>query len=138
MKKLQETLPVLFELVLLLGHYPLCVTPILKEMLGKATSPFSDQHEGLVDTLSACTQDELKTLCFFPTLPAIRRRRSYESDSAKKTTICTKKHAGHPSLTPGVFTLFCHHGTAMLNTRLQRTCEWLRDFESPHIPHTPT
>ena len=110
MKDLQETLPVLFELILSLGHSPLFVTPVLKEMLDKTMSPFS-KHEGLTDTITAPTQeDEMKTLCFFPNLPVIRYRRSYESDSTKKTTICTKKHTGHPSLTPGVFTLFCHHG----------------------------
>ena len=54
--------------------------------------------------------DEIKNLCYFPTLPLICRRRNYEADSSKRAIVCTKQETGHPSLLPAVFTLFCHHG----------------------------
>lgn len=111
MKHLQNTLPVVFDLILSLGHYPTYVTPILKEMFLKAKAPFS-VHPVPSNTVAVTTntEDEVKTLSFFPILPILRKRRHYESDCSKKTSICTKKHTGHQSLTPGVFTLYCHHG----------------------------
>ena len=98
-----------FDLVVALGGYEKCITPVLREMVIRVEAPFSDQTTPAPIIYSE-DADETKTLCFFPTLPVLRTRRIHESDSSKKISVCTKKHTGHQSLTPGVFTLFCHHG----------------------------
>lgn len=112
MKVLQETIPVLFELFSPPVYFPRRVMcPILNEMIKKATSLFNSQE---CDWLSCKgflpEEDEIKSLCFFPSLPRIRIRRCYEADTDRKAVICTKKSTAHPSLTPGIFTLFCPHG----------------------------
>lgn len=101
LKKLQNTLPVVFDLIVALGGYESCITPILREMIVRAECPFSEQATLITcSTAVEAEEDELKTLCFFPMLPILRRRRNHESDSCKNTFICTKKHTGHQSLTP--------------------------------------
>lgn len=54
-------------------------------------------------------------LSFFPTLPKCRERGSYQIDFQhqlpKDEDPCTKRSKGHPSLTPGIFTIYCPHGT---------------------------
>jgi hypothetical protein len=52
-------------------------------------------------------------LGFFPSLPMIRRRGMFVADkqgSKQREDFCTKFSKGHPSLLPGVFTVFCPHG----------------------------
>ena len=48
---------------------------------------------------------------YFPSLPKLRDRASYQADKKKATKeACTKHKTRHPALLPGVFTLFCQHG----------------------------
>eukprot|EP00117_Sycon_ciliatum_P012766 scpid26766/ scgid5378/ len=57
------------------------------------------------------------TTAFFPNLPrhhgastyGIDKQRSPRSCSAHVDS-CNKHYSGHPTLTPGVFTLYCPHG----------------------------
>ena len=92
-------------------------------------------------------EEELKSLCFFPSLPRVRIRRHYEADTERKATICTKKSYGHTSLSPGVFTIFCPHGllyslctnnmVASQSCFLTGICygfQAMRFHESPNIP----
>ena len=53
---------------------------------------------------------ELNHLSFFPKLPPVRGRKDYVADGNKDTKTCNKYSHGHPSLLPGVFTMFCQHG----------------------------
>ena len=55
-------------------------------------------------------EEQLRSLCYFPSLPRVRIRRCFEADTDRKTVVCTKKSSGHPSLLPGIFTIFCPHG----------------------------
>ena len=72
MKQLQETTPVLFDLIFVLGHYPSIITPILKEMIIKSQVPFSvvpctDDDINLSES-GVLYDNEIKNLCYFPTL----------------------------------------------------------------------
>ncbi len=148
MKHLQEEIPVVFDLILSLGHYPTVITPILKEMVIKSKAPFIDLPcitEGSSEAVQQ--EDQLKDLCFFPTLPRIRRRRSYQADTNRRNFLCTKKSTGHPSLLPGIFTIFCHHGRCpayryYINfifhfvTGICYGFQAMRLCESPDIPFT--
>ena len=57
---------------------------------------------------------EPNSLLFFPNLPQVRGKRMYEADHQKicaDQDACRKYSSTHPSLTPGIFTLFfCRHG----------------------------
>jgi len=112
---LQKQFPILFDLLLNLKshsfeHHTLkkMLSPILLEMVKRANAPFTsipsrpDNHpeEGF----------EEDDVSFLPHLPCLRKRGVYVADKNPGNKICTKKRLGHPTLLPGVFTIFCEHG----------------------------
>ena len=82
------------------------MSPVLDVFKRVALAPFG---EVAVDNSTSLLNGE-ETLCFFQSLPRIRNRRHYKADVDTKVHLCTKKYTIHPSLTPGIFTLFCPHG----------------------------
>ncbi|CAG2219533.1 unnamed protein product [Mytilus edulis] len=61
--------------------------------------------------------DEEDGLSYFPSLQKVRRRGQFISDKKRprmKDDVCSKLSKGHPSLLPGVFTLFCPHGGVLI------------------------
>ncbi|XP_060601822.1 uncharacterized protein LOC132755047 [Ruditapes philippinarum] len=70
-------------------------------------------------------------LSFFPCLPKYRSRGRFQKDASqvKNKVHCTKKYAGHPSLLPGVFTIFCPHG-------IYYGFQVMASNESPNVPFT--
>lgn len=122
MNQLQNASPILFDLLLSVEKYPhQLMSPILDKLIEKATNPFRDDHSEANDSVS-CKKQQLgnsdgcveKSLSYFPSLPQVRARRRYEADKNNKERICTKKGIGHPSLLPGIFTIFCEHGTSAI------------------------
>ena len=112
MKDLQEEIPVLFELIRSLHTYPRkLLSPLLQSLLDKSLAPFTTQPYPYTKLPSSATTvcDE-QSLSFFPTLPSVRCRPVYSADKKCKQQICTKRRSKHPSLLPGVFTIFCEHG----------------------------
>lgn len=111
MKCLQEEVPLLFELIRSLGYYPKDVLyPFLNELLNKANSPFpNDDMKGCSTTKNADVIDN-NDLSYFPKLPKVRNRGHYSTDKSTSGPVCRKRRSAHPSLLPGVFTLFCQHG----------------------------
>ena len=83
------------------------MAPILDELRSKALAPF--QEIVMADSGTRMITDE-DSLSYFPSLPQIRNRRHYEADVDTKVQLCTKKYDSHPSLSPGIFTLFSPHG----------------------------
>lgn len=108
MKCLQEEAPLLFELIRSLGYYPMEVlSPFLSELWEKANSPFLNEHSSTgKDTNVIISSD----LAYFPKLPKVRNRGRYRTDKSTCGPVCKKRKPTHPSLLPGVFTLFCQHG----------------------------
>ena len=106
MKCLQEEIPVLFELIQSLGYYPRDVlSPFLNELLNKAKSPFlNDDRKGCSTTKNADVIDN-NDLAYFSKLPKVRNRGHYRTDKSNSAPVC-KKRSSHPSLLPGVFTLY--------------------------------
>lgn len=93
MKELRNTLPVVFDLVVALGGYEDCITPILREMATRADSPFSTTPAAPDPIIySVSESSELKSLSYFPTMPIVRRRRIYECDSAKNSKLSIIMH----------------------------------------------
>ena len=104
---LQQQVPVLFDLIHRIKSFPSFLSPVLKEMADKAELPFQAILESSSNLpLAHDTQD----IAFFPHLPLLRPRGAYLSDKAAQSKICTKHRVGHPTLLPGLFTLFCKHG----------------------------
>lgn len=113
MKLLQQYVPVLFNLIKNLSAYPhTLLSPILHTLLEKAEAPFTDEQIiGNEPPINQSESSELHHLGFFPQLPLVRNRGNYTADGSKYVdTSCNKYSHGHPSLLPGVFTVFCQHG----------------------------
>ena len=74
------------------------------------------------DAYPAAAEDPLS---FFPSLPKLHGDARYEADArlpAKDSNNCRKASYGHPTLSPGVFTIYCEHGVCYGFEVLQR-CE---------------
>ncbi|CAG2245842.1 unnamed protein product [Mytilus edulis] len=105
MKSIQSTIPVLFELICAVPDLPQFMRNILSAVVDITTKTFIiDEHE----TSSEVTQN---ALAYFPNLPKIRCRGLYVMDKKMDEKVCTKKGSRHPSLLPGIFTVFCPHDT---------------------------
>ena len=40
----------------------------------------------------------------------VKRRKTNAADHSIRTNICTKRYLGHPTLLPGIVSLYCKHG----------------------------
>ena len=101
---LQENFPVLFHLIKSEGKVNKCLSPIIDVLLEKCENPF--KHE----PFQLPPNDVSNQLSYFPNYPKIRCRGYYNADNKRKGHVCTKKGFGHPSLLPGIFTIYCQHG----------------------------
>ncbi len=111
LRELQLTIPIVYDLFI----------SIPANQLGE---PWEDLFKWLHDVSCAPFHDiniiqgpalksEMDPLSFFPTLPKLRERGFYEMDlnqKSKSDDPCTKRSHGHPSLTCGIFTIYCQHG----------------------------
>ena len=70
-----------------------------------------------------------KTFDVFPTLPIQQGTGRYKADSQseKQKDQCRKESWGHPTLSPGIFTMYCQHGICY-------GFSILSDCESPKHP----
>lgn len=107
MKVLQEGSPCLFNLVSSVV-LSLELRNIIKLLVQCALRPFKGPSPYTNNAMQSSSHES-----FFPCLPIVRDRGYYEAD--KKTKIagsnkCRKMSSSHPSLLPGIFTIFCPHG----------------------------
>ena len=59
------------------------------------------------------TNDDDDHWSFFPNLPLVRGKGNYAADTTTTQSdgdACRKASYGHPTLTPGIFTIYCPHG----------------------------
>ena len=111
MKILQEEIPIVFELIRSLGYYPKDIlSPFLNELLVKANKPFPNDDMASCTTVTTADLTDSEDLAYFPMLPKVRTRGHYRADKNTSGPVCKKRRLAHPSLLPGVFTLFCQHG----------------------------
>lgn len=119
LQKLQTTVPVIFKLLTSLRDgFPFKeLKNCLPHLHQKVFDPF------LKDMCPSEEADEEDDLSFFPSLPKIRRRGLFIADkqgSKLKEDFCSKFSKGHPSLLPGVFTMFCPHGRKIIIIHIDR------------------
>lgn len=109
LSEIQMKLPVIFKLLKgLKSKFPFEIFQNCLDFFQQKTfDPF------LKETCPSETPDEEDGLAFFPQLPKQRKRGFFVADkkgSKSKEDFCSKFSKGHPSLLPGVFTMFCPHG----------------------------
>lgn len=124
---LQYNIPTLFALIQdLKDDFPFdCFKNAVEEMISRSTSPFGRCHE-VIENIRFDTEN----ISYFPTLEVVRGRGLYSSDKdITRARECTKMSRGHPSLLPGIFTLFCNHGVCY-------GFEVMKYHESPNVPFT--
>ena len=155
LKVLQEEIPVIFNLIRLLGYYPKeILAPLLNELSRVAFIVFTMRN---VQTPATLTEENQVDLAYYPALPRVRIRGVYQAD--KKASghgcVCRKRSSKHPSLLPGIFTIFCQHGnddymrdiSQISQLHYYNLCmsifigvcygfEVMRISESPNIPFT--
>lgn len=114
LQRLQTVVPVIFKLLRRMKEqFPFTeFNNCLPYFQQKVFDPF------LKDMCPSEEANEDDELSFFPSLPQFRRRGSFVADkhgSKVKEDFCNKFSKGHPSLLPGVFTVFCPHGKNRTN-----------------------
>lgn len=106
-KLLHEELPLLYHLISGTTTKPsVAMTNLLTDLWQLAIAPFNTDIETSNNEL-ILQHDEL---AFFPSLNKYRERGVFQGDRHKSKTSCRKLYPGHPSLLPGIFTLYCPHG----------------------------
>ncbi|XP_069105019.1 uncharacterized protein [Argopecten irradians] len=122
---LQHNVPVIFHLMMNLhDSFPrkeFC--NMLDAMIVKSLSPFDTSTEVLDNGAVS------ENISHFPSLAIKRGRGSFSADKQIFKNQCSKSSTGHPSLLPGVFTLFCKHGVCY-------GFEVMKYHESPNVPFT--
>lgn len=112
MIKLMEEIPAVYEIILQFSQIPESFKMVFAEMIAILKKTFG---EGGSHSLTPCKSSD--ELAFFPALPQKVERGSYSCDQLKlfSQADCDKvknlkRKKGHPTLTPGLFTLNCCHG----------------------------
>lgn len=114
-KFLQDNVPILHDLICKIGPentmLPLEYRPLVISMMHKAQLPFVSTP--LHPSIPASADSALASKSYFPHLPVLWERRRYKADKNRDALQCTKLYRGHPSLLPGIFTVFCPHGLSI-------------------------
>ena len=108
------------------GKLPHTVCDLVLHIIDVCHAPFSKPPPPAC-FYSPPTADDLS---FFPKLPLRSGKGHYTADKAVKTydnDSCRKASYGHPSLSPGIFTVFCPHGICY-------GFEVMQSSESPRHP----
>ena len=116
-KILHEECPIIFAALRDLSPsvLPQLWHPMLEELLKKSFAPFPNALN-FQPTGPLMQNASFEGLCYFPNLPRVRPRNVYLADAVRrKEDICTKKHPGHSYFLPGIFTLFCPHGSVQFS-----------------------
>ena len=117
LQTLHTLAPVIFSAILQLPtHFlPIQLLDLLDALEVKVRATFrQDPH-----SLQAVSADELpNSFSFLPNWPILNVRGLYKQDLVcgkdKNEEQCTKEYRGHPTLMPGIFTLYCKHGKRSL------------------------
>ena len=110
-KVLENSVPVIYNFICAMGSdvtsIPIEYRPLVSDIVLKAKLPFETTPAHPL--LCAKIQVNQKQ-AYFPNLHVQCHRPTYKADLLRRKGFCTKKYRGHPSLLPGIFTVFCPHG----------------------------
>ena len=112
----REKFPVFHSLIVSFPEFkcPEVLLPVMEMMIAKSKEPFRTNGD-YTDSLRLAEDDAVpdERYSHWPSLRQIRRRGRYIVDDkadSKRQQSCHKMSSGHPTLLPGVFTMFCQHG----------------------------
>lgn len=115
----REKFPVFHSLIVSFPEFkcPEELFPVIEIMIERSKAPFRT-NEGHSESLRLAEDDEVPEEMYshWPGLNQVRRRGKYVVDDnakSKRKQSCHKMSSGHPTLLPGVFTMFCQHGEWM-------------------------
>lgn len=103
---LQQNCPILVNLIQKVHIPHKAMFSLFMELLERSNAPFVEVSSQLTFDSDKVFQDD----GYFPALQTGRHRRCYSADNIKSSKICTKRGTAHPTLLPGIFTVFCGHG----------------------------
>ncbi|KAI8516330.1 hypothetical protein Bbelb_049110 [Branchiostoma belcheri] len=140
LQKLRSDAPILadflYEVYKAEGNrIPEDVSALVNDIMERVSLPFKNRHNNTVYPPPE-EEDTFGGYSFFPTLPLVRGQATYAKDAQRRTRPrrcrdpsqrCNKMYGGHPSLSPGIFTLYCQHGVCYGFTIL-------KSHESPRHP----
>ena len=112
--QLREAIPMVYNML----NSPSCIdipptlVKLLVDLWNKTEKTFLDCRP-VEDSSPTDDNDEM---VFFPTLPKVRNRGKFSADTKKNSVNdnCRKQYTGHPTLLPGIFTVYCPHGDVLL------------------------
>ena len=106
----EKKCPLLLEFLLSEEIHILRKINLLKDLLISVDAPFTNRVVPDQNHYGPSSESHQK-LEFFPNKPLLRGTANYKADAANETitTGCRKESHRHPTLTPGLFTMFCPH-----------------------------
>ena len=109
---LQQQIPVIFKAIREENAYHQNeYGPLMRKLLLKCYAPFETvDFDQSLQSNSEADIPQNEPLLYFPHLKKRRVRGNYVADGKLKEPVCTKRSSKHPTLLPGIFTLFCEHG----------------------------
>ncbi|XP_077987997.1 uncharacterized protein LOC144442507 [Glandiceps talaboti] len=128
LKSLQHDAPLIFKFLVAIAsrsqQVPIQARQLLFDILIRAKQCYVSQDNNR-QYPSVSSNDSLS---FFPSLPHIRGKGRYKQDKTSQVESgCRKFHGGHPTLSPGIFTVCCPH----------KVCygfQLMKQVESPAVP----
>ncbi|KAK7497532.1 hypothetical protein BaRGS_00011172 [Batillaria attramentaria] len=82
-----------------------CVTKTLEQMFSDAPEPVDSQYSSIVD--------QYETFEYFPGFPVTHGSGRYPERERRRIKVCKKASVSHCTLSPGLFFLYCKHGTCL-------------------------
>eukprot|EP00794_Sanderia_malayensis_P013592 gene13592-15000_t len=117
LKTFKSSMPILHDLIV--SHadfqFPKSLIPVLKLMIERSKNPFKNAPLTSVSGLLLTKDRELR-YSHWPKLYQVRERGVYEMDvksASRSSHSCNKKSTGHPTLLPGIFTMFVNTNRQM-------------------------
>ena len=113
MSTIQKEVPIMFDLLRSVSHLPSqSLVPLIDDMIKKSMAPFdmTDIEIQQTGAREGSSEGSELELAYFPCLQKVRSRDCYQLDKQHKPAGCTKQSSGHPTLLPGIFTMYCPHG----------------------------
>ena len=128
---LQANVPIVTNFLIkcpkIANKLPVDVCEIIRYIFSTVDSTFSATVNPPTSYQPCTTSDQIS---YFPALPIVRGQGKYKADENIHThqeDDCRKASYGHPTLTPGIFTVYCPHGICYGFEVMQRC-------ESPKVP----
>lgn len=116
---IQQNLPLLYEIVKDIGPLESNIQKIISAVSKKSKATYDSSEYRDIESFPQ--KNDISA--FFPLLQTLRDRGLYKADKLRKEAdFCKKDSTRHPTLLPGIFTVFCKHGEKLYAYMLIVTC----------------